>query len=139
MGISALLAALPALVRSLQGYDIEIVEQHHRHKTDAPSGTALALAEAIAGALGADLSARASYGRHGHAPRRPGEIGIHAVRAGGNAGEHVVIIADEGEEIRVSHRAYSRRTFALGALRAAAWLRQQPPGWYGMADLIAHS
>jgi 4-hydroxy-tetrahydrodipicolinate reductase len=137
LGISAMLAVLPVLVRALEGYDVEIVETHHRHKADAPSGTAAALAEAIAAALDADLVDRAVYGRQGVAPRRSGDIGIHAVRAGGNAGEHTVLLADEGEEIRIAHRALSRRTFALGALRAASFVVVQSPGFYTMADLVA--
>lgn len=136
LGVNSLLEILPVLARALAGYDIEIVEQHHRHKTDAPSGTALAIAEAIAAALNTDLAAATSFGRHGIAPRRAGEIGIHAVRGGGNAGEHTVILADEGEEIRIVHRAYSRRTFALGAIRAATWLIHQPAGFYRMSDLL---
>ncbi|MCC6793062.1 MAG: 4-hydroxy-tetrahydrodipicolinate reductase [Thermomicrobiales bacterium] len=137
VGISALLASLPSLVQALDGYDIEIVETHHRHKADAPSGTALALAEAISTAVSRPLEHHAVYGRHGVAPRQLGDIGIHAVRAGGNAGEHTIVIANEGEEIRVSHRAFSRRTFAIGALRAARFLVQQPPGFYTMTDLLA--
>lgn len=137
LGISALVTMLPALVRALSGYDIEITETHHRHKQDAPSGTALVLAEAIAAARATSVEADARYGRQGHAPRRQGEIGIHAVRAGGNAGEHTILLADEGEEIRVSHRALSRRTFALGALRAAAFVATRPPGFVTMTDLIA--
>jgi 4-hydroxy-tetrahydrodipicolinate reductase len=136
LGINAILAVLPMLVRALDGYDVEIVETHHRHKTDAPSGTALALAEAIAAALDVDLGGRAVYGRQGVAPRQRGELGIHAVRAGGNAGEHAVLLADDGEEIRIVHRALSRRTFALGALRAASFVVAQPPGFYTMADLV---
>lgn len=137
LGVNALLAALPALVQALDGYDVEIIEAHHRHKVDAPSGTALALAETVAGALGIDLGTRAVYGRQGVAPRQRGEIGIHAVRGGGNAGEHTILLADEGEEIQIVHRAYSRRTFALGALRAATFVVRQPPGFYTMAALIA--
>lgn len=136
LGINAVLAILPMLVRALDGYDVEVVETHHRHKADAPSGTALALAEAIAGALGAELGHRAVYGRQGVAPRRRGEFGIHAVRAGGNAGEHTILLADEGEEVRIVHRALSRRTFALGALRAATFVVSQSPGLYTMADLV---
>jgi 4-hydroxy-tetrahydrodipicolinate reductase len=136
VGINALLAALPGLVQALDGYDIEIVEEHHRHKADAPSGTALAIAEAISAAVQRPLEHHAVYGRHGVSPRKPGDIGIHAVRAGGNAGEHTVIVANEGEEIRVSHRAYSRRTFALGALRASRFLADQPPGFFTMPDLL---
>lgn len=134
VGIAALTTILPVLVERLEGFDVEIVETHHRHKVDAPSGTALALLEAIRSAqVGGDLAQ--VHGRSGHAPRRPGEVGIHAVRAGGNPGEHSVILADAGEEIRISHRAFSRRPYALGALRAARWLVGRPPGLYGMADL----
>lgn len=134
-GIAALLAALPALVRALADHDVEVVETHHRHKADAPSGTALALADAIARARGADLDRAATFGRRGPSPRQPDEIGIHAIRAGGNAGEHTILLANEGEEIRLTHRAYGRRAFALGALRAARFLAGRPPGFYGMTDL----
>jgi 4-hydroxy-tetrahydrodipicolinate reductase len=137
LGIATIAAVLPILVRALEGYDVEIVETHHRHKADAPSGTALVLAEAIASALDADLGSRAVYGREGVAPRQAGEIGIHAVRAGGNAGEHTVLLANEGEEIRITHRALSRRTFALGALRAAEFVVARPPGLYTMADYVS--
>ncbi len=136
IGVNALLAVLPGLVHALDSYDIEIVEMHHRHKADAPSGTALALAEVIASALGKDLQAHALYGREGVAPHKRGEIGIHAVRGGGNSGEHTIIFADEGEEIRVGHRALSRRTFALGAVRAAKYLSNKPPGFYTMSDML---
>ena len=136
VGIAALVRVLPDLVAALDGFDIEIVETHHRHKVDAPSGTALALLEAIRSAqIHADPLT--VHGRSGHAPRQPEEVGIHAVRAGGNPGEHSVILADAGEEIRISHRAFSRRPYALGALRAARWLVGRPPGLYGMADLLA--
>jgi 4-hydroxy-tetrahydrodipicolinate reductase len=109
-------------VQTLDGYDIEIVEAHHRHKSDAPSGTAISLAEAVGGA--AD---NVVFGRHGVAPRQDREIGIHAIRGGGNAGEHTVLIMNDGEEIRICHRAYSRQTFSLGALRAARFLVNQQP------------
>lgn len=128
-GIAALLALLPALADALAGYDVEIVETHHRRKLDAPSGTAIALAEAIAG------DAPRVFGREGMAPRQPGEIGIHAVRGGGNPGEHAIIFAADGEEVRIQHRAFSRRAYAEGALRAARWLAGQPPGFYGPLDL----
>ena len=97
----------------------------------------MVLAEAIASALAADLGSQAVFGRQGVAPRRAGEIGIHAVRAGGNAGEHTVLLASEGEEIRITHRALSRRTFALGALSAAAYVGLQAPGFYTMADYVS--
>jgi 4-hydroxy-tetrahydrodipicolinate reductase len=136
VGVNTVLAILPQLVRALDGYDVEVTEAHHRHKKDAPSGTALAIAEVIAEAMGGRLGERAVYGREGIQPRRPGEIGIHALRGGGNAGEHTVLFADEGEQIQLVHRAYSRRTFALGALRAARWIAGQPPGFYGMPDVL---
>jgi 4-hydroxy-tetrahydrodipicolinate reductase len=132
LGLNALIQVLPSLVQALEGYDIEIVEAHHRHKRDAPSGTALALAEAIRGGSPDHLI----FGRQGIAPRKRGEIGIHVIRGGGNAGEHMVLIMDEGEEIRIGHRAYSRRAFALGALKAASFLVKRSPGFYGMADLL---
>ena len=136
IGVNALLELLPLLARALPGYDVEITEAHHKHKRDAPSGTALALGEAVASALGVNLSEKANHGREGIEPREPGEIGFHAIRAGGNAGEHWVLFADEGEQIQVVHRAYSRRTFALGAVRAAKWVAGKPPGFYTMADLL---
>ena len=139
VGVNTVLRVLPALVRALEGYDVEITEAHHRHKRDAPSGTALAIAEAVAATLGRPLGELAVYGREGIRPRQPGEIGIHALRGGGNAGEHTVLFADEGEQIQLVHRAYSRRTFALGALRAARWVAGQPPGFYGMPDVLGAS
>jgi 4-hydroxy-tetrahydrodipicolinate reductase len=133
--VNAALAVLPALVRALQGYDVEIVESHHRHKVDAPSGTALALARAVADASGSDLEGRLRHGREGARRRDPGEIGIHAIRSGGNPGEHEVILAGEGEELRLSHRAFSRASYAEGALRATRLIAGQPPGWYDPATL----
>jgi len=134
-GVNAALAVLPALVRALGGYDVEIVEAHHRHKADAPSGTALALARAVAGVRGEDLDGRLRHGREGASLRDASEIGIHAIRAGGNPGEHTVILASEGEELRLSHRAFSRASYAAGALRAARLIVGQPPGWYDPATL----
>jgi 4-hydroxy-tetrahydrodipicolinate reductase len=134
-GVNAFLAVLPILVRALDSYDIEVVEAHHRYKADAPSGTALALARAAADASGAPLAERARYGREGVSPRAPGEIGLHAVRSGGNPGEHAVILASDGEEIRLAHRSFSRAAYAQGALRAALLIAGQPPGWYEPATL----
>ena len=134
-GVNAMVAVLPALVRALAGYDIEIVEAHHRHKVDAPSGTALALARVAADASGEPLARRAHFGREGAALRTPDEIGIHAVRAGGNPGEHTVIVTGDGEEIRLSHRAFTRVSYAEGALRAARLIVAQPAGWYEPATL----
>ena len=134
-GVNAALAVLPTLIRALHGYDIEIVEAHHRHKVDAPSGTALALARAVAEASGGDIAGRVRHGREGARLRDADEIGIHAIRSGGNPGEHTVILASEGEELRLSHRAFSRASYAEGALRAARLIVAQPPGWYDPATL----
>jgi 4-hydroxy-tetrahydrodipicolinate reductase len=134
-GVNAAIAVLPALVRALRGYDVEIVETHHRHKVDAPSGTALALARVVAEAGGGDGERRSRYGREGAQRRDADEVGIHAIRAGGNPGEHTVILASEGEEVRLSHRAFSRASYAEGALRAARLIADQPPGWYDPATL----
>lgn len=137
LGLTALLDVLPALVAALgSDYDIEIIETHHRFKADAPSGTALALAHALADATGNALTGRAVYGRQGPSPRMPGEIGVHAVRAGGAVGEHRVIIASEGEQLEFIHRATNRQTYAAGAIRAALWLAGQPPGRYTMHDAL---
>lgn len=130
-GVSLLQRILPEIARSLDGYDIEVIEAHHRHKVDAPSGTALMLAEAILAGLTTDEEHRLVHGREGHAPRQSGEIGIHAVRGGGNSGEHTLLFASDEEEIRISHRSYNRRAFAAGAVRAAKAIHGQPPGWYG--------
>lgn len=136
-GIAALLDLLPRLIAALPEADIEIVETHHRGKQDAPSGTAEALAEVVVRGRGELAEQRIVHGRSGASPRRVGEIGIHSLRGGANSGEHTVLLAADGEEIRVSHRALSRRTFADGALRAAEWIARQPPGLYGMADVLA--
>ncbi|MGI8483613.1 MAG: 4-hydroxy-tetrahydrodipicolinate reductase [Thermomicrobiales bacterium] len=129
-GVNALQQVLPIIARALSGYDIEIVEMHHRHKKDAPSGTALALAEAITAGLEAN-DPQHIYGREGYAPRQTGEIGFHSIRGGGNTGEHTIIFASDQEEIRISHRALSRGAFAAGAIRAAIDLVGKSPGWYG--------
>ena len=134
-GVNAAIAVLPTIVRALQGYDVEIIESHHRHKADAPSGTALAMARAVAEASGGNLEGRARYGREGASLRVSEEIGIHAIRGGGNPGEHTVILAGDGEEIRLSHRAFSRASYADGALRAARLIVEQPPGWFEPATL----
>ncbi|MGI8865270.1 MAG: 4-hydroxy-tetrahydrodipicolinate reductase [Rubrobacteraceae bacterium] len=118
------------------GYDIEVVETHHRNKQDAPSGTALFLARAAAEGRGQDLDEVASYGREGVAPREDGEIGIHALRGGGVVGEHRLIFYSGGEEIEVTHRALSRRTFADGAMRAAKFAATAEPGLYSMDDVL---
>lgn len=136
-GIAVLLDLLPRLLAALPDADIEIVETHHRGKKDAPSGTAEVLAETVIRARGELDEQRLVYGREGSTPRQVGEIGIHSLRGGSNSGEHTVLLATDGEEIRISHRALSRRTFADGALRAAEWLVSQPAGLYSMADVLA--
>jgi 4-hydroxy-tetrahydrodipicolinate reductase len=136
-GIAAILDLLPRLLAALPEADVEIVETHHRGKKDAPSGTAEALAEVVIQARSEIGDQRITYGREGLAPRQSGEIGMHSLRGGANSGEHTVLLATEGEEIRISHRALSRRTFADGALRAAEWIVHQPPGLYSMADVLA--
>ena len=118
--------------------DIEIIEAHHRHKVDAPSGTALRMGEVVAGALGRDLSDVAVYGREGHTgPRDARTIGFETIRAGDVVGEHTVWFATEGERVEITHKASSRMTFARGAVRAAAWLGDQGPGLFDMQDVLA--
>jgi len=118
-------------------YDVEIVEAHHRHKVDAPSGTALRLGELIAGALGRDLGEVATHGRAGDTGERPAKaIGFHAIRGGDIVGEHTVIFAGAGERVEISVRSQSRMTYAAGALRAAKWLRGRGPGLYDMFDVL---
>jgi 4-hydroxy-tetrahydrodipicolinate reductase len=137
VGVNVLLKTAAQVAKALgPDYDIEIIEAHHRFKQDAPSGTALALARAIAAATGRDLAADACYGRQGTCPRRPGEIGIHAVRAGDIVGEHRVYLAALGERIELGHVATTRDTFARGALRAALWLAGRPAGLYSMQDVL---
>jgi 4-hydroxy-tetrahydrodipicolinate reductase len=118
-------------------YDVEIVEAHHRHKVDAPSGTALELGRVVAKALERDLGRTASYGRKGDiGERKPKEIGFHAIRGGDIVGEHTVIFAGAGERVEVTVRSQSRLTYASGALRAAKWLQGRPPALYGMSDVL---
>ena len=118
-------------------YDVEIVEAHHRHKVDAPSGTALKLGEVVARALGRDLAACAVYGRHGDTGERDAKtIGFHAIRGGDIVGEHTVIFAGAGERVELTVRSSSRMTYALGALRAAKFLRGRKPGLYDMSDVL---
>ena len=117
-------------------YDVEIVEAHHRHKKDAPSGTAMTLAERVARAKGLDARAL-RHGREGMVGERgQGEIGIHAVRGGDIVGDHTVLFATEGERIEIVHRAHTRDTFARGALRAARFLAGREPGMYAFSDVI---
>ncbi|HET9735460.1 MAG TPA: 4-hydroxy-tetrahydrodipicolinate reductase [Burkholderiales bacterium] len=118
-------------------YDVEIVEAHHRHKVDAPSGTALKLGELVAQALGRDLGKVATHGRHGDTGERaPKAIGFHAIRGGDIVGEHTVMFAGQGERVEVAVRSQSRSTYAAGALRAAKWLAGRGPGLYDMFDVL---
>jgi len=118
-------------------YDIEIIEQHHRFKKDAPSGSALTLAENICKATGRDFSKSITYGRSGKdALRQKGAIGVHAVRAGDITGVHSVVFGTLGEKLTLNHTAHSRDTFARGALRAAEWLVGKKPALYSMADVL---
>ena len=118
-------------------YDIEIVEAHHRFKKDAPSGTALRIAEGIAEATGRDIEKDVVYGRGpGDGPRKDGQIGIHAIRGGDVVGEHTITFATLGERVELKHVAQSRQIFARGALRAAKWLADRGPGLYSMADVL---
>lgn len=117
--------------------DVEIVEAHHRHKVDAPSGTALSLGQAAAKALGKDLAKDGVFTRHGHTgERQPGSIGFSTIRGGDIAGEHTVLFIGEGERIEITHRATDRRIFADGAIKAAHWLATQPPGLFTMQDVL---
>jgi 4-hydroxy-tetrahydrodipicolinate reductase len=120
--------------------DIEIIEAHHRHKVDAPSGTALRMGEVIADALGRNLKECALYGREGQTGERDrNTIGFSTIRAGDIVGEHTVIFADEGERIEITHKATSRMTFATGAVRAAIWLQERSAGLYDMQDVLGLS
>jgi 4-hydroxy-tetrahydrodipicolinate reductase len=119
------------------GFDLEIVEMHHRLKKDAPSGTAATLAEILAAVRRIQLAEALRHGRHGLVGERTaGEIGMHAVRGGDVVGEHTVIFAANGERVELTHKASSRETFAHGALRAAKWAVGKPPGIYDMQDVL---
>lgn len=140
LGVNLLLCLAESAASALKGrgYDIEIEERHHRLKKDAPSGTALGLGEAVATGLGVNLPDLAVHGREGIVGERTNdEIGFHATRAGDIVGDHTVLFAASGEIVELSHRATSRDTFAIGALRAAAWVVGQEPGLYSMRDVLA--
>jgi 4-hydroxy-tetrahydrodipicolinate reductase len=139
VGVNLLFKLLETASRVLdKGYDIEIIEAHHRHKIDAPSGTALGLGEVIARTLGRDLSKVAVYGREGVTGERdPSTIGFATVRGGDIVGDHTVLFAGIGERIEITHKASSRATFAIGALRAARFLQANKVGLYDMQDVLA--
>jgi 4-hydroxy-tetrahydrodipicolinate reductase len=139
IGVNLLLALSERVASTLGAdYDVEIVEMHHRHKKDAPSGTALALGEAVAEGRKVSLADVAVRGRDGiTGERKPGAIGFAALRGGDVVGDHTVIFATEGERLELTHKASHRRVFAAGAVRAAAWVKGRPPGLYSMRDVIA--
>jgi 4-hydroxy-tetrahydrodipicolinate reductase len=138
VGVNVMFELLEQAARALSaGYDIEIIEAHHRHKVDAPSGTALAMGERIAAALGRSLADCAVYGREGVTGERdPSTIGFATVRGGDIVGDHTALFAGIGERIEITHKSSSRATYVQGSLRAARFLATQPPGLYGMRDVL---
>jgi len=137
VGVSLLVELVQQAARSLPGYDIEIVEAHHRHKVDAPSGTALRMGEVVAAALGRDLHECAVYGREGVTAERDARtIGFATVRGGDIVGDHTVMFCGTGERIEITHKSASRATYAQGALRAARFLANRPSGLFGMDDVL---
>ncbi|MFM7343019.1 MAG: 4-hydroxy-tetrahydrodipicolinate reductase [Betaproteobacteria bacterium] len=138
VGVNVTLRLLEMAARALStGYDIEIIEAHHRHKVDAPSGTALKMGEVIAQALGRDLKDCAVYERHGHTGERdPSTIGFATLRGGDIVGDHTVLFAGTGERIEVTHKSSSRQTYAQGSLRAARFLAGQTRGLHDMFDVL---
>jgi 4-hydroxy-tetrahydrodipicolinate reductase len=138
VGVNLVLRLLEVAARSLsQGYDIEIVEAHHRHKVDAPSGTALAMGETVARALGRSLADCAVYGREGVTGERdPSTIGFATIRGGDIVGDHTVLFAGIGERIEITHKSSSRATYAQGSLRAARFLRGRLSGLFDMHDVL---
>jgi len=138
VGINVLLNTLGKIVKALgSDYDIEVIEAHHNKKKDAPSGTALKLAEVLAQAANWDIGEVGVYSRHGLIGERGNrEIGIQTIRAGDIVGDHMVLFGGQGERIEITHRAHTRDTFARGALRAAEWVVQQPPGLYHMSHVL---
>jgi len=141
VGVNVVLKLLDVAARALeQGYDIEIIEAHHRHKVDAPSGTALQMGEVVAAALGRDLATCAVYAREGVTGERdPSTIGFASVRGGDIVGDHTVLFAGTGERIEVTHRSSSRATYAQGSLRAARFLADRRQGLFNMQDVLGLS
>jgi 4-hydroxy-tetrahydrodipicolinate reductase len=138
VGVNVTLKLLEMAAKALStGYDIEIIEAHHRHKVDAPSGTALKMGEVIAGALGRDLKDCAVYAREGVTGERdPSSIGFATIRGGDIVGDHTVLFAGTGERIEITHKSSSRATYAQGSLRAARFLAQQRHGLFDMFDVL---
>jgi 4-hydroxy-tetrahydrodipicolinate reductase len=141
VGINVLLSTVGKIARSLgEQYNIEVIEAHHNKKKDAPSGTALKLAEALAEGMEWDLKEVGVYARHGiTGERKTREIGMQTIRAGDIVGDHTILLGGPGERIEITHRAHTRDTFARGALRAAEWVALKPPGLYSMADVLGLS
>ncbi|WKJ89411.1 4-hydroxy-tetrahydrodipicolinate reductase [Methylomonas montana] len=138
VGVNLSLKLLEMTAKVMGDYtDIEVIEAHHRHKVDAPSGTALRMGEVVAAALGRDLKDCAIYGREGDTGARDRKtIGFSTIRAGDIVGEHTVMFADEGERVEITHKASSRMTFANGAVRAAVWLADKHQGMFDMQDVL---
>jgi 4-hydroxy-tetrahydrodipicolinate reductase len=138
VGVNLCLTLLQTAAKTLgDEYDVEIIEAHHRHKVDAPSGTALRMGEVVAESLGRDLKDCAVYGRQGHTGERAkNTIGFETIRAGDIVGDHTVMFAGTGERIEITHKASSRMTFAQGAMRAASWLSNKDSGLYDMQDVL---
>ncbi len=137
VGVHVLNALVREAAAALDDYDIEIVEAHHRGKSDAPSGTALKLGEAAAAGRGRQLDEIAVLGRAAATePRRRGEIGFASIRAGGIVGDHTVVLAGDTERLELTHRAEDRRVFASGALKVARWVVSRPPGLYTLDDVL---
>lgn len=139
VGVNLIYKVISEMARTLgDEYDIEVIEAHHRLKKDAPSGTALKIAEVLAKAVNRDLNQVGVYARKGLiGERKKQEIGIQTIRAGDIVGDHTILFGGMGERIEVTHRASSRDTFARGALRAARWVVRQPPGLYDMMDVLS--
>ena len=139
VGVNLICKVIGEMAKTLgDEYDVEVIEAHHRLKKDAPSGTALKIAEVLAKAVNRDLDQVGVYARKGLiGERKKGEIGIQTIRAGDIVGDHTILFGGMGERIEVTHRASSRDTFAGGALRAARWVVRQPPGLYDMMDVLS--
>jgi 4-hydroxy-tetrahydrodipicolinate reductase len=138
VGVNVLFKILAEIAKTLgDEYDIEVIEAHHRLKKDAPSGTAMKIAEVLARAMNRDLGQVGVYERHGMIGERTrNEIGVQTIRAGDIVGDHTILFGGMGERIEVTHRAHNRDAFARGALRAARWVVAQPPGLYDMLDVL---
>jgi 4-hydroxy-tetrahydrodipicolinate reductase len=138
VGVNVVLKLLDTAARLLsEGYDIEVIEAHHRHKVDAPSGTALKMGEVVAAALGRDLRECAVYGREGVTGERdPSTIGFATIRGGDVVGDHTVLFAGIGERIEITHKSSSRATYAQGSLRAARFVAERDCGLFDMSDVL---